>query len=149
MKCPLPCNQFDSMLHFTFAFSYNYLVEMVLKFLIFVRNFSLFLFSFLDFFQLLMINTIAGKGKEASLYLSTNSNHSRTFVKSCHVFILGDCSWTRNHNSAKFLPVWLTGWVFIYELSGCGFESSCSHLNFRFRACFKQEVPWHSDNYRV
>ena len=21
------------------------------------------------------------------------------------------------------------GWVFVYELSGCGFESSCSHLN--------------------
>ena len=24
-------------------------------------------------------------------------------------------------------PVWLNGWVFVYELSGCGFESSCSH----------------------
>ena len=23
--------------------------------------------------------------------------------------------------------------MFIYELSGCGLESSCSHLNFRFR----------------
>ena len=23
-------------------------------------------------------------------------------------------------------PVWLNGWVFVYELSGCGFESSCS-----------------------
>ena len=30
-----------------------------------------------------------------------------------------------------------------------GFEPSCSHLNFRFRACFKQGVPWHSGNYRV
>ena len=29
------------------------------------------------------------------------------------------------------------------------FESSCSHLNFRFRACFEQGVPWHSGNYRV
>ena len=26
-------------------------------------------------------------------------------------------------------PVLLNGWVFVYELSGCGFESSCSHLN--------------------
>ena len=26
-------------------------------------------------------------------------------------------------------PVWINGWVFVYELSGCGFESSCSHLN--------------------
>ena len=22
---------------------------------------------------------------------------------------------------------WLNGWVFVYELSGCGFESSCCH----------------------
>ena len=47
------------------------------------------------------------------------------------------------------LPVWLNGWVFVYELSGCGLESSYSHLKFRFRACFEQEVPWHSGNYRV
>ena len=44
--------------------------------------------------------------------------------------------------------VWLNGWVFVYELSGSGFESSCSHLDFRFRACFEQGVPWHSSNYR-
>ena len=25
-------------------------------------------------------------------------------------------------------PVWLNGWVFVYELSGCGFESSCSQF---------------------
>ena len=29
----------------------------------------------------------------------------------------------------------------VYELSGSGFESSCSHLNFRFRSCFEQGVP--------
>ena len=34
--------------------------------------------------------------------------------------------------------------MFVYELSGCGFESRCSHLNFRYRACFKQGDPWHS-----
>ena len=39
--------------------------------------------------------------------------------------------------------------MFFYELSGCGFEYSCSHLNFRFRACFEQGVPWPSGNYRV
>ena len=27
-------------------------------------------------------------------------------------------------------PVWLNGLVFVYKLSGCGFESRCSHLNF-------------------
>ena len=42
---------------------------------------------------------------------------------------------------------WLFGWVFVYELSGCEFESSCSHLNFRFRACFEQGFPWHSGKY--
>ena len=38
---------------------------------------------------------------------------------------------------------------FLNELSGCEFESSCSHLNFRFRACFEQflQLPWHSGNY--
>ena len=41
------------------------------------------------------------------------------------------------------------GWVFIYELSGCWFESSCTHLTFRFRACVEQGVPWHSGNYTV
>ena len=30
-------------------------------------------------------------------------------------------------------PVWLNGWVFVYELSGCGFESSCIHIkNFSY-----------------
>ena len=48
-----------------------------------------------------------------------------------------------------YWPVWLSGWVFVYELSGCGFESSYSHLNFRFRACFEQGVPWHSGAHRV
>ena len=30
--------------------------------------------------------------------------------------------------SSIIWPVWLNGWVFVYELSGCGFESSCSDL---------------------
>ena len=24
------------------------------------------------------------------------------------------------------------GWVFVYELSGCGFESHCSHVSYNF-----------------
>ena len=28
----------------------------------------------------------------------------------------------------------------IYELSGCGFKSRCSHLNFRYGACFEQVI---------
>ena len=34
--------------------------------------------------------------------------------------------------------VWLNSWVFVYELSGCRFESRWSHLNFRFRACLER-----------
>ena len=37
-----------------------------------------------------------------------------------------------------FATVWLNGGVLIYELSGCGFESRCCHLNFRNHACFEQ-----------
>ena len=31
--------------------------------------------------------------------------------------------------NVKIWPVWPNGWVIVYELSGFGFESSCSHLN--------------------
>ena len=33
-----------------------------------------------------------------------------------------------------FRPVWLNGCVFVYELSGCGFQSRCCHLENCF--CF-------------
>ena len=39
--------------------------------------------------------------------------------------------------------------MFVYKLSGCGFDFNYSHLNFRFCACFKQGVSWHSGNYIV
>ena len=62
-------------------------------------------------------------------------------------------TYSRMHRTDKYSQhssnIWLNGWVFLYELSGCGFNSCCSHLNFRFRACFEQGVPWHSGNYRV
>ena len=54
-----------------------------------------------------------------------------------------------SQQSSIIWPAWPNGWVFIYEQSGCGFESRCSHLNFRFCACFKQGVLWHSGNYRL
>ena len=28
-------------------------------------------------------------------------------------------------------------------------ESRWCHLNFRYRVCFQQGIPWHSGNYRV
>ena len=54
-----------------------------------------------------------------------------------------------SQHSSVIWQVWLNGWVFVYELSGCEFESSYSHWNFRFRACFQQGVLWHSGNYGV
>ena len=49
----------------------------------------------------------------------------------------------------KIMASWLSSWVFVYKLSGCGFESRCSHLYVRYRACFEQGVSWHSGNSRV
>ena len=49
----------------------------------------------------------------------------------------------------KTQPLGQTGGVFVYELNGCGFESGCSHVKFRFRAYFEQGVLCHSCNYRV
>ena len=48
-----------------------------------------------------------------------------------------------SQHSSVIWPVWLNGWVFVYKLSGFGFECS-SHLNFRYCASFKQWVSWHS-----
>ena len=54
-----------------------------------------------------------------------------------------------SQRSSILWPVGINGWVFVYELSGSGFESCCSHLNFRFRNCFEQWILWDSRNYGV
>ena len=77
------------------------------------------------------------------IHSETRTWHDKNIQSKCTVQI-------STHNTAQsFGQVWLNGWVFVYELNGCGFESRCSYLNFRFRACFEQGVPWHSGNYRV
>ena len=58
-----------------------------------------------------------------------------------------DCNRTRTHN--HLVRKRTLKWVLVYKLSGCGFKSRCSHLNFKICACFEQGVPWHSSNYRV
>ena len=62
-----------------------------------------------------------------------------------HKILLSDCSWTRTQN--QLVRKWTLN--HLAELRGSGFESSCSHLNFRLRACFEQRVPWHSGNCSV
>ena len=54
-----------------------------------------------------------------------------------------------SEHSSIIWPVWVNGWVFVFELSGSWFASSCSHLNFWLHACYEQELPWHLGNYRV
>ena len=65
-----------------------------------------------------------------------------------------DYNRTRTHNYVVLKQTlshlgWLNGWVFVYELSGCGFESRCSHLIYKYYSCFEQGVSWHSGNLRV
>ena len=69
---------------------------------------------------------------------SVKHKWERNKVSSCHV-----TSNIKEPEKANHIPS--NGWVFVYELSGSGFESSCSHLNFSF----KQRVPWHSGSCRV
>ena len=59
------------------------------------------------------------------------------------------CTDKYSQDNSVIRPVWLNGCVFVYELSGCGFEFRCCHLNFRYSPCFEHGVPWHSGNYRV
>ena len=79
---------------------------------------------------------------ECGFALNCVRDMTRTYSQMQHT---DSCS----EHSSIIWPVWSYDWAFVYELSGSGFESSCSHLNFRFCACFEQGVPWHSDNYRA
>ena len=37
------------------------------------------------------------------------------------------CTDKYSQHSSIILPVWVNGWVFVYKLSGSGFESHCCH----------------------
>ena len=41
-----------------------------------------------------------------------------------------------------FLLVWLNGWVFVYELSVCGFESHCN-LNYALKLGINTLMVFH------
>ena len=69
-------------------------------------------------------------------------------LSQCSISV-SDCkaTWTHNHLVCKRTlpfsqtrPVWLNGWVFVYKLSGYGFESPCNRLNFRCRPYFEATV---------
>ena len=55
--------------------------------------------------------------------------------------ITNDAKWLQGDLNPQ--PVFINElWVFVYDISGCGFEFRCSHLNFRYRACFEHRVPY-------
>ena len=58
-------------------------------------------------------------------------------VKSIWVYVL---IISRTRFSSNIWSVWLNAWLFVYELSGCEFESCCSYWNFKYRVCFEQGV---------
>ena len=82
---------------------------------------------------------------------SHQSFHSLRSKITVHFVMLNSILMSLLHCQAALInwSNWPNGWVFVYELSVSGFESSCSHLNFRFHAGFEQGFPWHSGNYRV
>ena len=48
----------------------------------------------------------------------------KLFARNRHdIWSLSDRNGTRTHK-----PIWLNGWIFVYELSGCGLESRYSRL---------------------
>ena len=86
------------------------------------------------------------------LELSLSAFRLIVFIICILIFIclLTWVNYSCHFNEISFIgQTWPNGWVFVYKLSGSGFESNCSHLNFRFRAYFEQWVPRHSGNYGV
>ena len=80
------------------------------------------------------------------------NTHNKNYKVNLKLLLMYGCKQkniTTIRTTGLIVVIWPNGSVFVYELSGSGFKFSCSHLNFRFRACFKQGVPWHWGNYRV
>ena len=84
---------------------------------------------------------------EALKFLSVKSPKIFGSINILKVYNWSDCKGTGTHNhlvrkrTRKHQPNKSNG--------DCEFESCCSHLNFRCRACFEEGVFWHSGNYRV
>ena len=63
-------------------------------------------------------------------------------VVSSYLYGAFDCMLSTDkylQHSSIIWPVWLKVWVFVYDLSDCGFESHCCHLSFRYRICLSKE----------
>ena len=121
-----------------------------------IRNLYLTLFHCFDFELILLLFFssffVLIRFSQCSIYIPPESVRKAEFFwgsQRVYKWTIA-LKWVNQHLRWKLRGlVWPNGWVFVYELSGSGFESSCSHLNFRFRTCFEQGVPWHSGNYRM
>ena len=60
----------------------------------------------------------------SSLFHSIIADGKKVFLKNLRLILISGIP------STFLWSVWPNGWVFVYELSGCGFESRCSHLKF-------------------
>ena len=92
------------------------------------------------------ISPVWSKEFQATIESGFTLKHVRDMIRTCTQMHHTD---KYSQHSSVIWPVWLNGLVFVDELSGCGFKSRWSHLNFRYRACLEQGVPWNSGNYIV
>ena len=83
---------------------------------------------------------------EATIECGFTLKRVSDMIRTCGKMHPTDNYW--EHSSIIRL-VWLNVWVYVYELSDCGFKFRCIHLKFGFRSCLDQWVSWHSANYRV
>ena len=88
--------------------------------------------SLSNYLMILLLNSF-----QISSYFSNNSS---AFIK-MGIYLVSSksllyaCICGRNMHKGLF---WLNGGLFFYELSGCGFESCCCHLNLRYYTFFEQ-----------
>ena len=95
------------------------------------------------YFPLISFQILSG----ASVQKSCSCSHKNSRQIHDKFTKKGSLSWLSH--PWEYLASLALCWVFVYELRGCGFISRCCHLDFRYGACFKQGVPWHSGNYWV
>ena len=79
---------------------------------------------------------------ECGFTLKRVRNMIRTYSQIHHTYKYSE-------HSSIIWSLWPNDLVFVYKIIDYGFQSTCSPFNFRFRACYKQGISFHSGNYRV
>ena len=84
---------------------------------------------FIELKYMILGKLVSDDAKLIKKILEIKSNGEIIFNAPKSDACLGDCNWTRN------------GWVLIYELYGCGFESGCNSLKFQISHLHRAGVP--------